>query len=99
MAVEIIDDQTLSLVEKTLPYIGSTMFAIGAFIAKAAGSKMDKLTSAVEDHQERICILEQTSVSREDLEHVMETLQRDLRSCFERTHNRIDEIYRNPRKD
>jgi len=99
MAAEIVDDQVVGLIEKSLPYLGSAMVATGAFLVKFVGGRVHELTNQVTEHQERIIILEQTYVSREDLESVIDSLQKDLRGSFERAHSRIDEIYRNPRKD
>lgn len=99
MASEIVDAQTASLIEKALPFLGSAMAAIGVFVVKAVGGKVSDLTHSVESHHERITVLEHTYVSREDLEGIVDTLNRDLRVSFERAHTRIDEIYKNPRKD
>ncbi len=96
MATEMVD---ISLLDKALPFIGSAVVTIGAFVVKAVGGKVKELEKSASDHQERITVLEHTYVSREDLEGIVDTLNRDLRVSFERAHTRIDEIYKNPRKD
>jgi hypothetical protein len=99
MSAEIVDDQTVNLLTNYLPLVGPALGAAVVFVGKAIGHKVNRLTATVEDHQDRIVAIEQTYVSREDLEGIIDALQKDLRGSFERAHSRIDEIYRNPRKD
>lgn len=99
MDIDLLSDPGVGYLHQALPIVGSAIVAVGAFIFKIAGGKVKSLSDELELHKERILILEQTYVSREDLENVIDSLQKDLKGSFERAHSRIDEIYRNPRKD
>ena len=55
---------------------------------------IDALGRKVNDHGVRIAVIESNYVTREDIEHILETLQEDLKQGFTAANTRIDKLYR-----
>jgi len=87
--------EPIELLEKVINWAGLGVAAITSLAFKAASSKVGDVTEKLDAYELRITHIESRYVSREDLESILRDLKSDLNRGFDRTHQRIDQLYSN----
>jgi len=67
-------------------------FGLG-YVSSLVKRKADRLGVTVDDHAQKITVIDSTYVSKDDLDQIMTQFRRDINTSFDRMHQRIDAIY------
>jgi len=86
-----IDD--MDMLGKAFNFAGAVAVFISGWILKLVTGKINAVDDTLTSHGERLTRIECTYISRSDLDDVLEVLQEDLKTSFDRAHARIDRLY------
>lgn len=83
----------LNLIEKLVNWAGLGVAAIVSVGLKTASHKVSDIDSRLLLFESRISHIEANHITRDDLENILRDLKADLNRGFDRTHQRIDQLY------
>jgi len=85
--------EPIELLEKLANWAGLGVAAVSSIAFRAAASKVGDVNNKLDQYELRIAHIESRFVTRDDLEGILRDLKHDLNQGFDRTHQRIDQLY------